>query len=69
MKKEIKKGDTFICIKTVEMDNIKKNIAYKKGYLYKSEEDKCITNIQNEKNHSWVDYSRDTKKYFLRLKN
>ena len=68
MSKEIKIGDTFVCIKTVKM-SFTKEIAYKKGYLYKSEEDECITNLKNEKNHSWVDYSRDTKKYFLRLKN
>lgn len=68
MNKEIKIGDTFVCIKTVKM-TFTKNIVYKKGFLYKSEENNCITNINHETYHSWMFYNKKTKKHFLRLKN
>jgi len=68
MSKEIKIGDTFVCIKTVIME-LRKNIVYKKGYLYKCEQSGCITNLLNEKNHSWIKYNKETKEHFLRLKN
>ena len=68
MSKKIKVGDIFVCIKKVIMDNDKKDIAYKKGYLYDCEEDGCITNIDDEKNHSWTKYNKETKEHFLRLK-
>jgi len=68
MSKEIKKGDLFVCIKTVKMNELNKPIRYRKGFVYKSEEKECITNDNHETDHSWTKYGKDTKKYFLRIK-
>jgi len=67
MSKKIKKGQEFVCIKKVIMDESKIE-AYSKGYIYKSEMDLCITNNDNEKNHSWTSLDKTTKKYFLKIK-
>jgi len=66
MAKEIKVGDTFVCIKTVKMIG-SKQVVYRKGYLYKSEKDKCITNDLKEKNHSWSEEYKMSK-FFLKIK-
>lgn len=65
---KIKKGQKFVCIKTVIM-KYSKNEAYTKGYVYSSEEDLCIINNQNIRNHIWTKYDKKTKKYFLKIKN
>ena len=63
---KIKKGDRFVCVKRVVMDN--NDVTYKKGYVYFSDLDDCITNIQHSTDHSWVSYNKETKKYFLKIK-
>jgi len=63
----IKKNQNFVCIKTVKM-NDSKEITYTKGYIYKSHLDGCITNNEDDVNHSWTEYNKETKKYFLRIK-
>jgi len=65
---KIKQGQKFICIKNVTMHGSKIE-AYTKGYIYKSEIDFCITNNQNEVDHSWTNYDKETKKHFLKIKN
>ena len=64
---KIKQGQKFVCIKTVIMNGSKIE-AYTKGYIYKSEKDDCITNNQNEKNHTWKKYDGKTKEHFLKIK-
>ena len=63
---KIKKGDMFLCIKKVKM-SITKDITYKKGYIYRSEIDCCITNEKLDKNHYWA-RSIETKKHFVKIK-
>lgn len=67
MCKKIKVGDTFICIKTVKM-NLDKSIVYRKGIVYNSEIDRCITNDNKDKSHRWGRYSESTKEHFLKIK-
>ena len=50
---EIHKGDTFLCIKTVEMEDDGEKV-YIKGKKYVSQQDSCITNEKGEINHYWV---------------
>ena len=57
----IKKGNYYECINTVFMGN--GEIAYQKGFIYKSEEDDCITDIQGSKNHVW---SSPKKTYYFK---
>jgi hypothetical protein len=63
---KIKKGDRFVCIKKVTMDT--KEVAYKKGYVYFSDLDYCITNIELNQEHRWFSYTEETKKHFLKIK-
>jgi hypothetical protein len=65
---KIKKGQEFVCIKTVIMKGSEVK-AYTKGYVYKSEIDNCITSNQKQSDHSWSKYDKGTKKYFLKIKN
>lgn len=58
----IKKGDEFLCIETVIMDD--GEIAYIKDRIYKSEQDGCITNEQQNTGHSWGGI--ENKKYFTK---
>ena len=60
---KIKKGDVFICIKTVKMDD--GEIAYSKGAVYTSEQDNCITDNQGDTEHRWE--GEYTSKYFKPL--
>lgn len=62
---KIKKGDTFICVKTVEMDN--GEIAYNIGKFYTSEQDKCITDNQGDVGHLWEE-TDCVNTYFKRFK-
>lgn len=50
---EIKKGNKFLCIKDVEMEDDK--IEYYAGKTYISEIDGCITDESGETLHHWVD--------------
>jgi len=67
---EIRKGDSFLCIKKVKMDS--GCIAYKKGYIYYSEIDCRITDIQTDIYHVWrcdsKKQKRQFKKYFIKIK-
>ena len=65
---KIKIGQEFVCIKTVIMDHSNLE-AYTKGYIYKCEQDSCITSNQLEIDHSWSVYNKETKKNFLKIKN
>jgi len=62
----IEQGDEFACIKTLRM-NPSNDIKYIKGYVYKSDNDGCITNCDGEKFHQW-DCGKTFKKHFLYLK-
>lgn len=62
---EIKKGDRFLCIKEVVMIPTE-SIAYRKGKIYTSENDDCITNDKGNKHHSWIDKS-ELKIYFEKI--
>lgn len=68
MAKKVKKGDTFVCIKKVVMEG-SDEVAYRKGFIYNSEEDGCITNHENDKNHGWSTYNKEAKEHFLKIKN
>ena len=61
---EIKKGDTFKCIKDVVMSD--GSIVYKKDHIYKSEQDECITDGKNNKVHYWFNDMCDG--YFILIK-
>ena len=65
---KIKKGDKFVCIKKVVMNNDWKDISYKKGFIYISEIEGCITNDKLNTGHRWSRYTQ-SKKYFVKLKN
>lgn len=59
---DIRKGGYFMCIKGVIMDFSGK-LTYKKGVIYKSESDGCITGEQGGKIHGWSKVSY-TDEYF-----
>ena len=61
---KIKKGDMFLCIKKVKMSGTKE-ITYKKGYIYRSEIDCCITNEKLNTSHCW---DKEAKKHFVKIK-
>ena len=65
---KIKKGDRFVCIKNVIMNKDLKDIAYRKGYVYVSQINGCITNDKLITGHGWSKYSQP-KRYFVKLKN
>lgn len=52
-----KKGDKFLCIKTVVMLG-SNHIAYVKAKIYRSDIDGCITNEQNQPDHRWSSASQ-----------
>lgn len=62
---DIKKGDSFVCIEDVIMTD-DDSLVYKKGSVYTSEKDGCITNEAGEIDHRWdnVDY---TRLYFAKI--
>ena len=62
----IKKGNEFVCIKKVVMKGSKVT-EYKKGFIYISELDDCITNESGNVNHFW-NTEKIIKKYFIKLK-
>lgn len=67
---KIKKGDKFLCIKTVRMNSVTGEVAYRQGEVYESEYDGCITDLQGTKYHYWVSDTVDEGKvsvYFVPL--
>jgi hypothetical protein len=68
MAKKIKKGDSFVCIKKVVMDGDCNYVNYKKGFIYNSEEDGCITNDEKERFHHWKN-NKEFKEHFIKIKN
>lgn len=67
--KVIRKGEKFECIKDVIM--VDGNLAYMKGEIYLSETNGCITNVQGNTKHQWVDEfgirCEDWQEYFKRI--
>ena len=59
---KIRKGDKFECIEDVIMDD--GEIAYRKGGVYVSERDSCITDLQGCDIHIW---ETDWPEYFKRI--
>lgn len=67
---EIKKGDKFLCIKTVRMNSVSGEVAYRQGEVYESEHDGCITDLQGTKYHYWSGIDENSGKvstYFVPL--
>lgn len=63
-KNMIKKGDAFVCIETVIMNENPNDIGYDKGRIYYSEKDGCITDNQGFKGHTW---NSEAYRYFVKL--
>lgn len=61
---KIKKGEAFVCINTVIMDENPNDIAYDKGRIYYSEEDGCITDNQKFVRHKC---GESCSAYFVKL--
>ncbi len=57
-KHNVRKNDKFLCINDVVMeddDGVVYGIVYRKGRVYKSENDKCITDDDGDYLHKWED--------------
>jgi hypothetical protein len=52
-------GLRFLCIREVVFGLC--DVKYRKGKIYKSEVEGCITNEDGEKNHEWIEYPEDTE--------
>ena len=52
-------GLRFLCIREVVFGLC--DVKYRKGKIYKSEIEGCITNEDGEKNHEWIEYPEDTE--------
>lgn len=65
-KREIHKGDQFLCIKDVIMDNEPDEIAYFQGEIYLSENDGCITDEYGDKSHWWTK-EENINSYFKKI--
>jgi hypothetical protein len=52
-------GFRFLCIREVVFGLC--DVKYRKGKIYKSEVEGCITNEDGEKNHEWIEYPEDTE--------
>lgn len=67
--KKIRKGEKFECIQDVIMDD--DELAYKKGEIYISEHNGCITDKAGNTKHSWEDgfwvKCEDWQEYFKRV--
>ena len=61
---EIKKGDVFICRSDVRMQD-DNELVYRKGIMYRSEQDESITNDSGYKAHYWqgVEWEKWFKKF------
>ena len=62
----IKKGDVFVCLKTVIMDGNASDVAYNRGRIYYSEKDGCITDNQGAFEHEW---GNDVYSFFIKLED
>jgi hypothetical protein len=62
---DINKGDSFVCIQDVIMEE-GDSLVYKKGFVYTSEKNGCITDEDGYIDHRWddVDY---TRLYFVKI--
>lgn len=61
----IEEGDRFLCIKDVIM-NLTEEVAYRKGRIYTSLQDSCITDEQGSDCHAWG--SEGVNEYFRKIK-
>lgn len=50
---KITKGQKYLCIKEILLDHNPKKVAYRKGRVYKSDIDLCITDELGNKDHAW----------------
>lgn len=69
-KHNVRKNDKFLCINDVVMeddDGVVCGIAYRKGRVYKSENDKCITDDDGDYLHKWEDCADCWKNYFKKI--
>lgn len=65
---KICKCDKFECIQDVVMDD--GSVAYRKGKVYNSERDGCITDDEHDTNHGWSIFENDKENwwhYFKRI--
>lgn len=67
----INKGDKFIALVDFYMDSDveRKELKYKKGKVYLSEKDDCITNEQGNKSHCWTNIFYRGEPIFERYEN
>jgi hypothetical protein len=63
---KIKKGDKFVCIKSLRKNYQK--CFYIKGHMYFSIFDSCITDELGSPNHYWGSKYNGSKKHFVKLK-
>ena len=63
---KISVGDKFLCTKTVIMD-LSEEVAYKKGKIYYSDYDGCITDEQSDMHHHWYILSDEFDEYFEKV--
>lgn len=61
---KIKKGDKFVCIKKVIMDD--KSVKYIKGKIYCCENNNDSIIDESNQEHYWT--QSKSKKYFLKIK-
>jgi len=59
----IKSGSKWLCLEDVRMNVGFLWITYKKGKVYVSENDSCITDENSNKDHRWTDEEK-IKRYF-----
>ena len=62
---KIKKGDKFLCIRDVRMEDSNR-LVYSEGEVYVSEFDGYITDDEGDKHHGWEGVTY-IKKYFKKL--
>lgn len=60
---EIKKGNKYLCIQDVRMDDDK--LAYITGHVYISKEDGCITDEEENVDHVWEPSKCSKEDYYL----
>ena len=66
---DVKKGRKYKCIRTVYMNNLKDNIRYIEGKIYKSEIEGCITDETGLKDHIWTGGSKIVEETFTLVSN
>lgn len=60
------KGDEFLCIKDVIMNDDSEEISYFQGEIYLSENDGCITDEYGDKSHWWIK-EEEINSYFKKI--